>query len=273
MPADDAAPPPAPEPSGAAAPPPSLAAALAGHAERHPHRAFLFWPEGLDWRWASFAEAAAAVERLREGGAALPEERGAMPEAVVAALREIAGPPPVGDSPAFRETPAFREMAELAAGALAAAAAGFRVVLAVGAPARPRRQVLVVTPPFADEAARLFFAAAVVDGAAVVVEPSAAGLVATAAWARPTIFRGGRAEVVALAGAAAAAERSGFAGWQWRVRRLLGAEPPPPLPFGRLHTLLVDGPLPAEEDLAFWRLRGARVLADPPSGTGEGGAE
>jgi hypothetical protein len=273
MPADAAAPPPAPEPSGTAAPPPSLAAALAGHAGRHPHRAFLFWPEGLDWRWASFAEAAAAVERLRGGGAALPEERGAMPDAAAAALREIAGPPRAGDSPALRETPASREMAEVAAGALAAAA-GFRAVLATGAPARPRRQVVVVTPPFADEGARLFFAAAVVDGAAVIVEPSATALVATAAWARPTIFRGGRAEVAALAGEAAAAERCGFAGWWRRLRRLLGAEPPAPLPFGRLHTVLVAGPSPADDDLAFWRRRGARVLADPPcDGPAGGGAE
>lgn len=247
-----------------AALPPSLADALAGHAERHPHRPFLFWPEGLDWRWASFAEAAADVERLRAGAPARLEETSAAPAAVVAALREIAGPPPAGDSPASRQ------VAEMSAAAHAAAAVAFRAILAMGAPAHPRRQVVVVAPPFADDAAGLFFAAAVVDGAAVVVEPSPSALVATAAWVRPTIFRGDGDQVVALAREAEAAERAGFAGWWRRVRRRLGAQAPPPLPFDRLHTLLVAGPPPGEEDLAFWRQRGTRVLADPPA---DGGAQ
>lgn len=245
------------EPIAALPSPSSLATALAVHARRHPHRPFLFWPEGLDWRWASFAEVAADVERLRAGSRARLEETSAAPAAVVAALREIVGPPPA-------DTPAFRQMPELAA-----AAVGSGAVLARGAPAHPRREVVVVTPPFADEGEGLFFARAVVDGAAVVVEPSRCALVATAAWARPTIFRGTPAEVVALSGEAEAAERAGFAGWWRRVRRLLGADPPPPLPFDRLHTLLVTGPPPAEDDLAFWRQRGTRVLADP-AGAGRG---
>lgn len=264
MPADAAAPPPLPEP----ALPTSLAAAVAGHAARHPDRPFFFWPEGLDWRWASFAEVAADVERLRAGRPARLEEASAAPAAVLAALRRIAGPPPAGDSPAFRR------IAELAAGAEAAAAAAVRAILAMGAPVRPRREIVVVAPPFAGEGEGMLFAAAVVDGAAVVVEPSRAALVATAAWARPTIFRGEGGEIVALAGEAAAAERTGLSGWWRRVLRLLGADPPPPLPFGRLHTLLVAGPTPAEADLAFWRRRGTRVLADPPAGPpADGGAE
>jgi hypothetical protein len=254
MPADAAAPPPLPE----TALPSSLAAAVAGHAARHPDRPFLFWPEGLDWRWASFAEVAADVERLRAGRPARLEKASAAPAAVLAALRRIAGPPPAGDSPAFRR------IAELGAAAEAAAAAAVRAILAMGAPVRPRREVVVVAPPFAGEGEGMLFAAAVVDGAAVVVEPSRAAFVATAAWARPTIFRGEGSEIVALAGEAAAAERTGFNGWWRRVLRLLGADPPPPLPFGRLHTLLVAGPPPAEADLAFWRRRGTRVLADPP---------
>lgn len=267
MPADAAAPPPRPE----TALPTSLAAAVAGHAARHPDRPFLFWPEGLDWRWASFAEVAADVERLRAGRPARLEEASAAPAAVLAALRRIAGPSPAGDSPAFHR------IAELAAAADAAAAAAVRAILVMGAPVRPRREVVVVAPPFAGEeekAQGMLFAAAVVDGAAVVVEPSPAALVATAAWARPTIFRGEGSEIVALAGEAAAAERAGFAGWWRRVLRLLGADPPLPLPFGRLHTLLVAGPPPADADLAFWRRRGTRVLADPtPGPPAHGGAE
>jgi hypothetical protein len=258
MPADAAAPP-LPEP----ALPTSLAAAVAGHAARYPDRPFLFWPEGLDWRWASFAEIAGDVERLRAGRPARLEEASAAPAAVLAALGQIAGPPAAGDSPAFRE------IARLSAAAHAAAAVAFRAVLAMGAPVRPRRQVVVVTPPFSDDAEDLLFAAAVVDGAAIVVEPSPAALVATAAWARPTIFRGAAGQVAALAREAEAAERSGFAGWWRRVRRLIGLPAPPPLPFDRLHTLLVAGPPPADEALDFWRHRGTRVLAGPPPATAE----
>lgn len=249
-------------------PPPSLAAALAGHAARHPHRPFLVWPEGLDWRWASFAEVAADVERLKAGAPAGLEETSAAPAAVVAVMREIAGSPPAGDSPALRQR------AEIEAAAHAAAVVAFREVPPRRAPGRPRRQIVVVTPPFADEAAGLFFAAAVADGAAIVIEPSPASVVATAAWARPTIFRGDARQIAALAREAEAAERSGFAGWWRRVRRLFGAEPSPPLAFGRLHTLLVAGPSPADDGLVFWRQRGTRVLADPPREVlADGGAE
>lgn len=243
-----------------AAAPPSPAAALAEHAARHPDRPFLFWPEGLDWRWASFAEVAADVDRLRGGAPSRFEETSAAPAAVVAALREIAGPPPAGDSPSGAT-----------AGEAPAEAAALGSLLASPTTPRPRREVVVVTPPFADEGEGLFFAWAVVEGAAILVEPSPSSLVATAAWARPTVFRGGAAQAAALAREAEAAERAGFAAWWRRLRRLLGADPPSPLPFHRLHTLLLAGPPPADDALAFWRRRGTRVLADPDRGTG--GAE
>lgn len=252
-----------------AARPPSLAVDLAGHAERHPHRPFLVWPEGLDWRWASFAEVAADVERLRAGSSARLVETSAAPAAVVEVMRQIAAVAPPD------ATPAVRRVTEVAAAGLAAAARAFDVILTVSsAPrSRPSREVVVLSSPIADRD-EMFFAWAVVAGAAVVVEPSPAALVATAAWARPTIFRGDGGQIVALAREAEAAERSGFAGWWRRLRRLAGAAPPPPLPFGRLHTLLVAGPHPAEEELAFWRQRGTRVLADPaPDELPDGGAE
>lgn len=256
-------------------PPPSPPAALAEQAARHPERPFLFWPEGLDWRWASFAEVAADVDRLRGGTPARLEETSAAPAAVVAALSEIAGSPPAGGSPApgaaARGLPASDRAAERAATGPAETAAALGRALAGPTPLRPRREVVVVAPPFADEGAGAFFAWAVVAGAAIVVEPSPSALVATAAWARPTVFRGDAAQAAALAGEAEAAERAGFAAWWRRLRRLLGAEPPPPLPFHRLHTLLLAGPPPAEEDLRFWRQRGTRVLADPADA--DGGAE
>lgn len=210
----------------------ALAAVLAEHARRHPHRPFLFWPEGLDWRWMAFVAAIGEVERLREGGR-LEEER-AVPPAVVEVLEQIAE----------------------------------REAMTGGAPearARPRREIVVLAPPFADASGRDLLTWAVTAGAAVVVEPSRAGLVATAAWARPTVFRGTAAEIAALETEAAAAERAGFAGFWRRLRSSLGAAPPPRRPFGRLHTLLVAA-APAEAvDAAFWQVRGTRVVAEPPS--------
>ena len=246
--------------------PVSLAAVLADHAARRPHRPFLFWPEGLDWRWLSFADAAREVARLNETAAATPDgDEGGdevkenehvppPPPAVAEALRVIAGPPPAGDSPAFRQ------LAEIAASLRVHAARAFGAVLAMGAPPGQRHDVVVLAPPFADDP---LFDWAVVAGAALVVEPSPANLAATAAWARPTVFRGTAADLAALARDAAAAERTGFAAWLRTLRRLLGQDAPPPLPFARLHTLLLPDPPPPEETLTYWRHRNTRLLPAP----------
>lgn len=214
--------------------PPSLAATLRDHAARHPHRPFLFWPEGLDWRWMAFARAVEAAERPEVGAGAAP--------------------------PAAEEV--LREIAEGDAGSVAA---GERLEALLAASdrrvPRPRREVVVLAPPVRREGGLLPWA--VLVGAVVVVEPSAAARVATAAWARPTVFRGDAAEVAALAAEAAKAERAGWRGAWRRLRRTLGAEPPPPPPFGRLHTLLLrPPPAGADADLDFWRRRGVAVLAD-----------
>ncbi|HEX6203757.1 MAG TPA: hypothetical protein VF100_12200 [Thermoanaerobaculia bacterium] len=230
--------------------PVSLAAALAERADRHPHRPFLFWPEGLDWRWMSFAEAVGEVERLREGRPARAVDERAVPAAVIEVLEQIAK----GDGGATR--------------GLVERAIELSAVLASDAEGESRgerREIVVAAPPIAGEGGRFLLAWAVLADAAVVVEPSRTGLVATAAWARPTVFRGTVAEIAALATEAAAAERAGFAGFRRRVRRWLGGDPPPPRPFGRLHTLVVgDGPADAV-DAAFWRTRGTRLLAEPSS--------
>lgn len=230
--------------------PASPAAALAAHAERHPHRPFLFWPEGLDWRWMSFADAVGEVERLREGRPPRLVEERAVPAAVVEVLEQIAK----GDGGATRGLVerAIELAADLAPGA--------------GGESRgERREIVVAAPPIAGEGGRLLLAWAVLAGAAVVVEPSRIGLVATAAWARPTVFHGTVAEIAVLATEAAAAERAGFAGFWRRLSRRLGGDPPPPRPFGRLHTLVVsDGPADAV-DTGFWRTRGTRLLVEPSS--------
>jgi hypothetical protein len=270
-------PPSAPPAAPAAAPPPAadtLAAALAGHAARHPHRPFLFWPDGLDWRWMDYAEAAGEVARLEragppaegldEGAVTAGAGEAAVPDAVGEALEAVAGPRPAGGSPAFLE------IAALGARAQAAAAAAFGAGLALAAPRRPRREIVVLAPPFAEErgadpGASLLFAWAVLAGAALVLEPSPPALVATAAWARPTLFRGPAADLAALAREAEAAERHGFSPWLRRLRHHLAPEAPPPLPFARLHTLLLAGPPPPAESLTFWHTRGTRVLPDPAS--------
>lgn len=242
--------------------PAAPAAALAAHAARHPHRPFLFWPEGLDWRWMSFAEAVAEVERLREGVARRVEEQeSAVPPAVVEVLEEIAEGERVGGG-AVVAGAGQAGGGPVARGRAVAGAVGSEGAAGVGA-RRPRQEVVVLAPPFTEEGGGELLAWAVLAGAALVVEPSRGGLVATAGWARPTVFRGTVAEIAALAREAAAAERSGLAGFWRRLRRWLGGEPPPPRPFGRLHTVVVsDGPADTL-DAAFWRTRGTRLLVEP----------
>jgi hypothetical protein len=93
-----------------------------------------------------------------------------------------------------------------------------------------RRDIVVLSPPWDEPAARSMLAWAVVTGAAVVLEPDPARRVGTAAWARPTVFHGSAAEVGALCRAAA---RAAGRRW-WRTRR-------PRLPFGRLRASLLTG--------------------------------
>ena len=134
--------------------------------------------------------------------------------------------------------------------------------LAGAAPRRPLREVVVAAGPLADPAERDLLAWAVVAGAAIVLEPAAARLVDTAAWARPTVFLGTAEEAGRLLDRAAAADREGWAGLAGRLRRIAGRPAAPGLPFGRLHTLLVRGaeaPAGGLADRA--RSRGAAVLA------------
>jgi hypothetical protein len=341
-------------PSPPDAPPPSLPAALAGHAARHPHRPFLFWPEGLDWRWASFAEVAGEVDRLRLELLAASVAAGAAPGAPVAyperplpgrvtldlaiqAAGRTAWPtpgpeppsaaalwvevePPADDEdavrsalvagagparialpvdrrwsqPAWRRRPVAARRDEGAVGDSTAGTAGLAggvLVAELGAARRAMRRIepgellaeaerlaAVLAPPdgagggragrdvvvlggsFTEPGVRRLLSWAVSTGAAVVLEPSPTGLVATAAWARPTVFRGTAGEIAALEVEARAAEAAGPTGAWRRLRRRLGRPvAAPPRPFRRLDDLLVVGSSPGEGALDFWRRRGVRI--------------
>ncbi|HZF11342.1 MAG TPA: AMP-binding protein [Thermoanaerobaculia bacterium] len=114
---------------------------------------------------------------------------------------------------------------------------------------RRGREILVSCRPLSDPAERQLLAWAIWSGAALLLEPDRSAGVATAVWARPTLFHGTAAEIALLRQAALRRRR-------WRPKRL---------PFGRLHTLLVDGEpgeLPVGER-ELWEKRGVRLAAIP----------
>jgi hypothetical protein len=109
-------------------------------------------------------------------------------------------------------------------------------------PSPGAREVVVSCRPLAEPAERAWLAWATVAGAAVVLEQDPASLVATAAWARPTLFAGTAAELEELR--RLVARRRGD-------RRL---------PLGRLRLLWLRGRDPVDKAaLEFWRQRGVRV--------------
>jgi hypothetical protein len=214
------------------------AEALFRHAAERPDEPWLFHREGWDWRWRSWAEVAERVRSEVEvlssqlsGGRVAQAWRGD-PESVVLdlAIQASGRIAPGGD----------RDELETAAAAVQA-------LLVAPAP----REVVVLGGSPEDRAERRMLAWATVAGAAVLLEPDPAARVATAAWARPTIFHGTAAELSALFRAAGPARTRLFR----RPRR----------PFGRLHTLLLAGgpPSPAAE-LAAWRERGVAIVSLPP---------
>jgi hypothetical protein len=112
--------------------------------------------------------------------------------------------------------------------------------------ARRGREILVSFRPLGDPAERQLLAWATWTGAALLLEADRSAGPASAVWARPTLFHGDPEDVAVLRRAA--------------DRRHLFR---PRLPFGRLHTILVDGDLPAG-DRAFWEGRGVRLVAILP---------
>jgi hypothetical protein len=108
-------------------------------------------------------------------------------------------------------------------------AAGELLAARLSLPPAGRRDIVVLSGPWTDPVARSMLSWATVTGAAVVLEPLAERRVATAVWARPTVFHGSAAEVEALCHAAKRAAR----------RRAWRGRPRPPL--GRLRAVLLTG--------------------------------
>jgi hypothetical protein len=110
------------------------------------------------------------------------------------------------------------------------------------------REILVTGGSLEDPAERRLMAWTLRAGAAVVLEDDPVSAAATAAWARPTVFFGGAEALATL--------RRGVestSGWSWRRR----------LPFGRLHTALVEGRAElSEAERAFWIGRGVRLAQE-----------
>ena len=146
--------------------------------------------------------------------------------------------------------------------AAAVARAGQDFADSLGRPATGRREVVVLHRSLALAEERAAFAWALAAGAALVLEPHPQAAVATAAWARPTVFWGEAASVSALVAQGA---RPGL---RDRLRRMAGR--PPLLPFGRLRTVLVAGE-PGDELRRLCRERGVRLLSLSSGAPRDGG--
>jgi hypothetical protein len=175
------------------------------------------------------AVAAAGGEAFGPGAAALPLEAGG------ALIDGAAGPRLLGQSDLL-------SLAGHVAGEVATPLAG---EVAAG------RDIVVCCRPLAEPGARAVLSWAAEAGAAVVLEPDPAKLVATAVWARPTVFYGSAAELASLR---RQLERRAGARWSLSRRRRAG------LPWSRLRAVLLDDPAAlggGEGD--FWRRAGARI--------------
>ena len=110
-----------------------------------------------------------------------------------------------------------------------------------------KRDIVVLGGPLEDPDERAMLSWATLAGAAVVLEPNPALRLATAAWARPTIFHGTADELTALR--------------QWvEKEKSRWLRRSPRLPFRRLRTVLVTGPEAlGQEEKEFWEGRWVRV--------------
>jgi len=221
----------------------NLPAALFHHASSHPEEPWLFRAEGWDWRWHSWGEiarrvqAAAASLSAHPVGSHITFPYTARPDAIVQDLAiQAAG----GGAVVLRNG----EPVELSPADLIAMATRIQDQLA---PARGR-EIVVLSGPLELAQERAMLSWATLAGAAVVLEPDPGLRVATAAWARPTLFHGTAAELAGLR--------------QWVEKEKGGfLQGRPRLPFRRLRTLLVtDYEALAKEEDAFWRGRGVAVL-------------
>ncbi len=246
--------------------PPTLPAAVLRYAERGPEEPWLFRPEGWDWRWWSWGEAARRMSAWAEqldglpAGSLLSFSYTALPDLVVLDLAiQAAGMVPVPVSgpvaegwgeripldpsppgPLSHRPPAGRERGDFAE-------AVARVAADLDAPPKEgARDIVVLSGPLERPEERAMLSWATWTGAAVVLEPNAALRVATAGWVRPTVFHGTAEEMAALR---TWVEKEGK-GWLRRRARL---------PFGRLRRILVTGKRMSGEEARFWEELGVKV--------------
>jgi hypothetical protein len=137
---------------------------------------------------------------------------------------------------------------ELDASALVAAAGALEALLPAIRPGRRRRDILVSFRPLCDPVERRLLAWATATGAALLLEADRQAGPASAVWARPTLFHGDARDLAVL--------RRSVSGGRLHGLRRSGRSR---LPFGRLHTILLEGELPPE-DRAFWESRGVRLI-------------
>jgi len=252
-------------------PPQTLPAALLSHATAHPEEPWLFRGEGWDWRWHSWAELASWMafwaERLSTlpPGTRVPFPATALPASIIADLAIqaaglIAVPDPAAAYPTDAEAsplphhppperwpsaggavvhrdglPVELTQSDLIEGAQ-------RIQKAIQPLSRGEdRQVVVLSGPWNDPAERALLSWATVTGAALLLEPSPELRVATAVWARPTLFHGTAEEISRL--------RRATEGLSQR--------------FQRLRTVLVTGPEMAAEDSRYWEGRGVKGTRMP----------
>ncbi|MEA2692064.1 MAG: hypothetical protein QOJ16_1451 [Acidobacteriota bacterium] len=183
-----------------------------------------------------------AGSRRREGAAALTRwELPAWNEEGPSGL-DPSGPPPSLTLLRPAGGVVLEDGRELAAADLVAAAATIEVSLPAD---RRGREILVAFRSLSDPATRRLLAWATWTGAALLLESDRAAGGASAVWARPTVFHGDASDLAVL--------RRALAG-----RRLLRPIRPR-LPFGRLHTIFVEGVLP-DDERAFWEGRGVRLV-------------
>lgn len=121
------------------------------------------------------------------------------------------------------------------------------------------REILILGGSLAGWAERGMLAWATTVGAVVLLEGDPETRIASAAWARVTLFHGTARELGQLKKVAEEVRRGRWKDW------LLGGKGRPRLPFGRLRTLVLAGPEPLlQEDQGFWEERGVRILDLPP---------
>jgi hypothetical protein len=215
-------------------------------------------PLAADLSGPAFAAALAlrGAEVWIEPGGGEPRE---LPEALsrwaLSAWAEE-GPSGLGDSrspvsPSLRlpaGSAVLEDGRELTAADLVAAALALEALLSPTTSARRGREILVSFRPLADPAERQLLAWATWTGAALLFESDRSTGPASAVWARPTLFHGDAQDLAVLRRAASGRRLR----WPGRSR----------FPFGRLHTILLDGDL-STEDRAFWEGRGVRLVVPP----------